>query len=167
MKNNKGFSLVELIIVIAIMAILVGVLIPVLFIYLNKSKVSSDVQLCSTIQDAIFISMQDPDVVSALDDSKDQIDLISSGTKVSLDSLSDSEFVRNVNDIVGYDVCSISKNREHFKTQIAKENGELYTQFYNGSYYVWINGSDASGRDKDVITASNATEINDGVIYAY
>ncbi|HAL02696.1 MAG TPA: hypothetical protein DCP07_05005, partial [Lachnospiraceae bacterium] len=36
MKNNKGFSLVELIIVIAIMAILVGVMAPQLIKYIEK-----------------------------------------------------------------------------------------------------------------------------------
>jgi len=167
MKNNKGFSLIELIIVISIIAILVGTLIPVLFIYLNRSKVSADIQLCATIQDAIYISMQDPDVVNASDDSKSQINLICSGTKVELDTLDDSEFVRNVNDIVGYDICSTSENREHYRTRVAKENGELYTQFYDGYYYVWIDGSDSSGRDKDIKTASDATEINDGVIFSY
>lgn len=38
--NNKGFSLVELIIVIAIMAILIGVMAPNLLRYLDKSKES-------------------------------------------------------------------------------------------------------------------------------
>ena len=37
-KDNKGFSLVELIIVIAIMAILVGVVGTQVVPYLNKSK---------------------------------------------------------------------------------------------------------------------------------
>ena len=36
-KNNKGFSLVELIVVIAIMAVLVGVLAPQLMKYVEKS----------------------------------------------------------------------------------------------------------------------------------
>ncbi len=42
-KNNKGFSLVELIVVIAIMAVLVGVLAPSLIKYVNNSKVSTDI----------------------------------------------------------------------------------------------------------------------------
>lgn len=41
--NNKGFSLVELIIVIAIMAVLVGILAPQYLKYVNNSKVSTDV----------------------------------------------------------------------------------------------------------------------------
>lgn len=46
-KDNKGFSLVELIIVIAIMAILVGVVGTQVVPYLNKSKAAKDQQILS------------------------------------------------------------------------------------------------------------------------
>ena len=42
MKNNKGFSLVELIIVVAIMAVLIGVLAPQYIKYVEKSRKSTD-----------------------------------------------------------------------------------------------------------------------------
>lgn len=64
MKNNKGFSLVELIIVIAIMAILVGVMAPQLIKYIEKSNVSADTQLASTIQTACVTAMMDPEVLA-------------------------------------------------------------------------------------------------------
>lgn len=41
-KNQKGFSLVELIIVIAIMAILSAVIAPQLFRYIERSKIAVD-----------------------------------------------------------------------------------------------------------------------------
>lgn len=41
--NNSGFSLVELIIVIAIMAVLIGVLAPQFVKYVEKSKESKDI----------------------------------------------------------------------------------------------------------------------------
>ncbi len=63
MKNNKGFSLVELIIVIAIMAILVGVMAPQLIKYIEKTNVSSDVQLCDSVRTALNTACLDPDVV--------------------------------------------------------------------------------------------------------
>ena len=46
-KNNKGFSLVELIIVIAIMAILVGIVCTQVLPYIDKSRHAKDVQVLS------------------------------------------------------------------------------------------------------------------------
>lgn len=51
--NNKGFSLVELIIVIAIMAILVGVLAPQYVRYIAKSKISTDMQNVQAIRTSV------------------------------------------------------------------------------------------------------------------
>lgn len=52
-KNNKGFSLVELIVVIAIMAVLVGVLAPQLIKYVEKSREATDIQNCDSIASAL------------------------------------------------------------------------------------------------------------------
>lgn len=43
-NNNQAFSLVELIVVIAIMAVLVGILAPILVRHIDKSKRSTDIQ---------------------------------------------------------------------------------------------------------------------------
>ena len=64
MKNNKGFSLVELIIVIAIMAVLVGVLAPTYLQYVEKSKKSNDVSTVDSVVNACEIGAIDPEVMT-------------------------------------------------------------------------------------------------------
>ena len=51
-KDNKGFSLVELIIVIAIMSILVGIVGTQVIPYISKSKVAKDQQVLNSISTA-------------------------------------------------------------------------------------------------------------------
>ena len=60
--TNKGFSLVELIIVIAIMAVLVGVLAPQYIKYVEKSRVSADAQQVEEFTGAMTVLASDVDV---------------------------------------------------------------------------------------------------------
>lgn len=75
--NNKGFSLVELIVVIAIMAILAVTLAPRLSQYVEKSRVASDQEAVNTIFSAAKLA----NVESPLGVTKD-VDLgaLSTGT---------------------------------------------------------------------------------------
>lgn len=59
--NNKGFSLVELIIVIAIMAVLVGILAPQFIKYVGQSKRATDVQNAQSIATAILTDIASGD----------------------------------------------------------------------------------------------------------
>ena len=59
-KNaNKGFSLVELIIVIAIMAVLVGIFSAMYVIYLEKSRESTDLQTMDAVRDVVNVQLAD------------------------------------------------------------------------------------------------------------
>ena len=60
--TNKGFSLVELIIVIAIMAVLVGVLAPQYIKYVEKSRASADAQQVEEFTGAMTVLASDVDV---------------------------------------------------------------------------------------------------------
>ena len=53
--KNKGFSLVELIVVIAIMAILVGVAVPVYTSYIEKADRAKDEALLDEINQAFAV----------------------------------------------------------------------------------------------------------------
>lgn len=65
-KKNKGFSMVELIIVIAIMAILAGALAPALIKYINKSRLSADIQTGNGIASAITSALTDETILASL-----------------------------------------------------------------------------------------------------
>ena len=64
--NNKGFSLVELIIVIAIMAILAGAIAPALIRYIDKSRKSNDVSAAKTNKTAVETAMSNEDTYELL-----------------------------------------------------------------------------------------------------
>ncbi len=58
-SDNKGFSLVELIIVIAVMAVLMGVIAPTLISYIEKSRESTDLQNIGAVRRAILTAMSE------------------------------------------------------------------------------------------------------------
>lgn len=60
--NNKGFSLVELIIVIAIMVILIAVLAPQYLRYVEKSRVASDQNTIVEYINALQTIAADPEI---------------------------------------------------------------------------------------------------------
>ena len=57
--NKKGFTLIELIIVIAIMAILIALLAPQLIKYIEKSKVGKDENSLDSVRLAVEAEMMD------------------------------------------------------------------------------------------------------------
>ena len=62
--KNKGFSLVELIIVIAIMAILAAAIAPALIRYIDKSRKADDVAAAETINTAVNAALANEDAYS-------------------------------------------------------------------------------------------------------
>ena len=84
--GNKGFSLVELIVVIAIMAVLVGVLAPTLIRNVEKSRESTDLQNLDSIRSSVVAAMSvesvNDEVIKAIPSGSDvvTIDLGTSGS---------------------------------------------------------------------------------------
>lgn len=64
--NNKGFSLIELIVTIAIMAVLMVVLVPQFLKYVERSRIQKDESFMSEIQEAVNIACSASEVYDAL-----------------------------------------------------------------------------------------------------
>ena len=82
-STNKGFSMIELIIVIAIMAILIAVLAPVYTRYLERARISDDTTLADHLKTAVETSLVDP-VVTPNPAEGDYVIGTPTGTEVAL-----------------------------------------------------------------------------------
>lgn len=104
-KSNKGFSLVELIIVIAIMAILAAAIAPALIRYIDKSRKADDVQFFGQINTAASAALANEDAYEAVAASIGTTNAVWTGTFDNTGAVtnpSDSdEFVKEVNSTVG------------------------------------------------------------------
>ena len=147
MKNNKGFSLVELIIVIAIMAILVGVMAPQLIKYIEKANVSADVQICDSVRTAVTTTMMDPAVVT--DPAYTDVSASAIKSYTSIASLCNtavaSSFTKNINDLLGTttpDTTLLAQMKSH---GAKASNFVIWLDVNGANVIVYLPGTDMSG----------------------
>lgn len=151
-KNNKGFSLVELIVVIAIMAVLVGVLAPQLIKYVEKSREATDIQNCDSIASTLKSYYSDKEETAT-------INVTLSGTGVAGDTaaLSDAGITSNNTKLKGKNWTSIAMafdpttgtvtytiTANGSKTPYYKENGDK-TQLISTSAASSTTGGNTTG----------------------
>ena len=142
--NNKGFSLIELIIVIAIMAVLVAVIAPNLTSYLGNSKKKTDNSNADTLESIINAQLQnycsDDSITAAASTDADMLkydtvqNLIAKAAKPATGY--DSQFEQNVKD--------------NIPTKYMKSDGTLNTKQDGFQFYLKITGTKDSGFSDEV-----------------
>lgn len=149
--NQKGFSLVELIIVIAIMAILVAIMVPVLMKWIEKSNVSSDTQLADTVRGAFLCAVTDARVLAdsksdpyfaLMEDGSGSIQDPVKGMEITQLTSADCVMRESVEEILGMHVWEVKK---HLKSK-HETDSEFWVMLKNSNVIVTVTHTDSTGK---------------------
>ena len=153
MKNNKGFSLVELIIVVAIMAVLMGILAPQYIRYVEKTRIRADDSIISDIDKSCQATLADErfytDAAATVTVSVSNAGVISVTSGL---PNTGSAFLAEVNTSVYGQVSSLNR----FKSKAYTQGGSTtLTYTFNTTLSTWQATVTNSITDSRYFTAAN------------
>lgn len=153
--NNKGFSLIELIIVIAIMAVLVAVIAPNLTSYLGSSKKKTDNSNADSIENIVNSQLQSyasDEKIKAVANTDGAMtayttvdEIVAAATTFTADATYDSEFETNVKNNIPTKYFDSSSS-----TLVTKQN--------DFTFWVFIKGTKTDGFTAEVKCADKNTD---------
>jgi len=96
-RNNKGFSMVELIIVVAMLAVLLALLAPQYIRYVEKTRIRQDDAVVKHLIDVIMVAVEDTEAYRELSDGATPVFQMDASGAIS---------------ITGWDAATIAKFKE-------------------------------------------------------
>jgi prepilin-type N-terminal cleavage/methylation domain-containing protein len=131
--NNKGFSLVELIVVVLIMAIIGVALAPQVIKWVNNSRVSSDIQTVATLKTNVQVALANEKAYAAVGDDEIVITL-NNGSNATI-TLDGTALSGDSNDFAKkfWEVCG---SEATFKATHCKQTGPVTIKYKSGNFTV-------------------------------
>lgn len=136
--SNKGFSLVELIIVIAIMAILAAALAPSLIKYINKSRLSTDISTGNSIASAASAAM-------AVEKANDAAVAYAGTTQkvTNLINVSGDDFQKEFSEVLGVSSVKGKSKKDLSGSQFSDQDFYVLIDKNSDNVTVWYGATDA------------------------
>lgn len=134
-KNNKGFSLIELIIAIAILIILTGLLAPQFMKYIEKSREAKDVQAMDTVYSSVQAALANEGAYDAMITNTADV-TVEGVTKAGIYHNSIEDIIKNDNTSFGLEVKSLLGSSDiKLRSKKASVNGQICVavQYKEGS----------------------------------
>lgn len=126
---NKGFSLVELIVVVAIMAVLIGILAPQYLKYVEKTRVQKDESAAEEIRHAVEISMADENIYKGLTwdaSNKITVTVVDGSDTYTVATETGSALATELKNVVGkVDFTSKTHNGQSYKVTATNTSGNI------------------------------------------